>query len=122
MREVCDHAIEKQCGDVKADTTIVIGEPQHVKLPFACEERTVHWDCPLFENNDEEHINDTCATARFNGLSCDLVDAAKKKKKKKKKGCTRAFGSPVQSPGPTNRAARKGTCATNVDGENMEEC
>ena len=116
MGEVCDD-IEKPYEDAKADTTIIIGEPQRVKLPFACEEDIVHWECQLFENDDEEYTNDIGANTYFNVLSVDLVGIAKKKKKKK--GGTRVIGSPVQqvqAPAP----AREKKGAAKVDDENME--
>jgi len=119
MRDVCDD-IEKQCEDAKANTTIIIGEPQCVKLPFVCEEEMLHWECPLFENEDQDCVDDIGATTHFNVLCVELDGVAKKKKKKK--GGTRAIGSPVCSPAPSNRAATKGTCTAKVDDENMEEC
>jgi len=82
MGEVCDD-IEKQCEDAKADNTIIIGVPQRVKLPFPCEEEIVHWECQLFENEDEEHTDDIGVATYFNVLSVDLVGVAKKKKKKR---------------------------------------
>ena len=91
MGEVCDD-IEKQYEDRKVDTTLIIGAPQRVKLPFACEEDIVHWECQLFENEDEDYQEDIGTATYFNVLSIDLVGIAKKKTKKK--GGTRVIGSP----------------------------
>jgi len=113
MGEVCED-IEKQHEDVKADTTIIIGEPQRVKLPFPCEEEIVHCECQLNENDDQECTDDISVTTHFNVLSLDLVGAAKKKKK----GSTQAIGLPVQSPAP---AMHTGAGAAKVDDKNMEE-
>jgi len=105
--EVCD-SIEKQYDDAKADKTIIIGEPQHVKLPFASKEDIVHWECQLFENDDQDCLDDIGVTMYFNVLSVDLVGAAKKKKKKK--GGTRVIGSPVHT-----------SAASEKEGEDMQE-
>ena len=88
-------AVEKDHTNPITDELELIGTPQEITLPFACEEEIVDWECQLHmseENNCQEELD---SNDHFNVLSVNLVSV--EKKKKKKRGKTRVIGSPVRA-------------------------
>jgi len=88
-------AVEKDHTNPITDELELIGTPQEITLPFACEEEIIDWECQLHMSEENDYQEELDTNVYFNVLSVDLVSV--EKKKKKKRGKTRVIGSPIRA-------------------------
>lgn len=99
--------VEKKHGDGSSEEPI-IGNPQRVKLPFACEEEIVDWEVQVFDNDDPDFIDELGSEELYwFVLSIDLVSTTKAHNPKKK-GTLRKFTSPSKKSANDENMAEEG--------------